>query len=233
MTHFDPDALSARTAQLCRRAACMLPAETAMAIECAAEAEPLPEARQALEGMLAECFAAGLGGTPLVPGEAPVLLVQAGADVFPAGEALRGALERGAAQAGLPDAVIRLLPARTGLRITAVFPGTSESACAPDAASFAVEAVRRACEVLCPPVVVGTGFGESREESELAALFALASPIDEAPDGPLLQRLRALGIGAAREGGAYTALGANSRGAGPWCTVCVSGWQARHAAAEL
>jgi fumarate hydratase subunit alpha len=82
---------------------------------------------------------------------------------------------------------------------------------------FVVETVRLAGSNPCPPIVVGVGVGGTMEKAALLAKKALLRDVDGTNDEPfwaeiesrLLERINALGIGAAGYGGKTTALGVN------------------------
>ncbi|MCL2037160.1 MAG: fumarate hydratase [Oscillospiraceae bacterium] len=77
---------------------------------------------------------------------------------------------------------------------------------------FAVECVRKAGANPCPPIIVGVGIGGTIEKAALLAKQALLCKRDdslsqhESMETRLLERINALGIGAAGFGGETTAL---------------------------
>jgi fumarate hydratase subunit alpha len=82
---------------------------------------------------------------------------------------------------------------------------------------FVTETVRKAGSNPCPPIVVGVGVGGTMEKAALLAKQALLRDVDTCHADPfwaeiearLLERINALGIGAAGFGGKTTALGVN------------------------
>lgn len=243
-----PSDIESAARKLCVRACTMLPPETAMHIECAADADTSPEAREILSRMTEDFIRCGLERQPLcAAADSTLVYADIGQDIsVDTGElesAAASGVRAGYEQCGMPSAGEIELRQRSvsasGIRLTVCpqcfkctdsrtvsrFSPSCESSCL---IRFITSSAESAAHRLCPPMVVGVGLAESAEAARLLAERALIRPTDTRnPSPPLaeledsaLESINALGIGPERVGGDTTALAVSvEAAAAPGCAI--------------
>lgn len=241
MREISCEAISNSALDLAKKAATMLPPDTAMAIECAWDLEESPAGQGAINDLTDNFIQAGITGAPLCPLAGGVLVcIELGEALAARGEEIRSAVlsgvSRGFAQAGLqcnrePEAAVksaagdklglclRILPCRKPPEpaVKKFPPGTAPE----EIVGFVLEEAAKTLPLVCAPIFVGLGLAGTPEEATLLANEALCRPMERRSKDPgpallektLLAALDKLGIGPLGYGGRKTAFAVNAEGA--------------------